>query len=135
MTELVQNFRFTVTLTRSDPGEGPTQLGDGAFAECSGLQLEADIREHLEGGRNDGVVRRVGRVKLVPLVLKRGMFALDPEQPADSSLWNWLTGMVAGTLPIPRYDGEIELHDATGGRVLATWASTKGYRQRWSARP
>lgn len=126
MSELVQTFRFTVTLTRSDPGEGPDQLGDGAFAECSGLQLEADVREHLEGGRNDGVVRRVGRVKLVPLVLKRGMFTANPDEPADPSLWGWLTGVVGGTLPIPRFDGEIELHDPTGGRVLATWAFDRG---------
>lgn len=126
MTVLLQNFRFTVTLTRSDPGEGPAQLADGAFSECSGLQLEADIRELLEGGRNDGVVRRVGRVKLVPLVLKRGMFAANADDPADVSLWDWLTGMVRGTLPIPRFDGEIELHDPTGSRVLTTWEFDRG---------
>ena len=44
---------------------GRRPLGDGGFAECSGLELEADVKEYLEGGRNDGVVRRVGRVKLV----------------------------------------------------------------------
>ena len=53
----------------------------GGFAECSGLELEADVKEYLEGGRNDGVVRRVGRVKLVPLVLKRGMFSRRAATP------------------------------------------------------
>jgi phage tail-like protein len=122
VSELLQTFRFEVRLTRSDAGEEEdAQLGDGAFSECSGLQLEADVKEYLEGGRNDGVVRRVGRVKLMPLVLKRGMFTADPDSPADSALWAWLTSMVTGTLPIARYNGEVELRDAVGSRVLATW--------------
>ena len=65
-TDLVQTFRFAVTLTAS-PGAraaAPAALGNGLFAECSGLDLEADVKEYLEGGRNDGVVRRVGRAKL-----------------------------------------------------------------------
>ena len=84
--ELVQTFRFAVTLTAaSGPRPAtPSTLGDGYFAECSGLELEADIKEHLEGGRNDGVVRRVGRVKLSPIVLKRGMFVPATGQPADA---------------------------------------------------
>ena len=74
--ELVQTFRFEVTLTAASGPQpaSPSKLGDGYFAECSGLVLEADVKEYLEGGRNDGVIRRVGRVKLSPVVLKRGMF-------------------------------------------------------------
>jgi phage tail-like protein len=124
--QLLQTFRFKVTLTRSNPGPGTTALGNGAFSECSGLELEADVKEHLEGGRNDGVVRRVGRVKLAPLVLKRGMFLPNGTGTADSSLWDWLTGMVSGVLPVPRYDGEIEIHDAPGRRVLALWTFERG---------
>jgi phage tail-like protein len=125
-SELVQTFRFKVTLTRSNPGEGPATLGDGGFSECSGLGLEADVKEYLEGGRNDGVVRRVGRVKLVPLVLKRGMFLPGEESGADGTadraLWDWITAMVSGTLPVPRYDGEVEVQDPSGERVVARWA-------------
>lgn len=124
--ELLQTFRFSVTLTRNNPGEESVRLGDGAFSECSGLQLEADVKEYLEGGRNDGVVRRVGRVKLVPLVLKRGMFSPAPGETVNTALWDWLTGMVSGVLPVPRYDGEVELHDPSGDRALATWAFDRG---------
>lgn len=120
-SELLQSFRFLVTLTRSNPGAGPSTLGDGGFSECSGLELETDVKEYLEGGRNDGVVRRVGRVKLSPLVLKRGMFLPAKSTSTDATLWNWLTGMVQGVLPVPRFDGEVEIHDATGKRVLARW--------------
>ena len=79
--ELVQTFRFAVTLTAAPGPAGPSTLGDGYFAECSGLELEADVKEYLEGGRNDGVVRRVGRVKLSPIVLKRGMFIPGAGEP------------------------------------------------------
>lgn len=121
-SELLQTFRFKVTLTRSNADEGSASLGDGGFSECTGLGLEADVKEYLEGGRNDGVVRRVGRVKLSPLVLKRGMFLPGEDATADSALWDWITGMVSGVLPIPRYDGEIEIQDLTGERVLAHWS-------------
>lgn len=128
--ELLQSFRFEVTLTLS-PTDGPTDpmpgvLGDGAFAECSGLELEADIKEYVEGGRNDGVVRRVGRVKLVPLVLKRGMFVSSSGGYVDTALWDWLTGMVSGALPIPRYDGVVAVFDPAKKRVLARWTFERG---------
>jgi hypothetical protein len=152
--ELLQTFRFAVHLTRSDQGATGSTLGTGAFSECSGLDLEADVKEYLEGGRNDGVVRRVGRAKLSPIVLKRGMFrplpageapAPDPAtgagpvpaggptgpagaapDHADTALWDWITGVVAGVLPIPRYNGEVQLQDPAGKRVLATWLFDRG---------
>jgi phage tail-like protein len=125
--ELVQSFRFSVTLTKSGgTGTEADLLGDGKFAECGGLELAADVREYLEGGRNDGVVRRVGRVKLAPIVLKRGMFVKSAGGSADTSLWDWLTGMVTGTLPIPRYDGEIQVHDPANTRAVAVWTFERG---------
>lgn len=120
-SELLQTFRFKVNLTRNNPGAGPASLGDGAFSECSGLELQTDVKEYLEGGRNDGVIRRVGRVKLVPLVLKRGMFLPGPGSTANGSLWEWLTAMVTGKLPVPRYDGEVEIQNSKGDKVLALW--------------
>lgn len=59
---LLRAFNFHVSFVRSDGGGDPEPLADGGFQECSGLSLESDIREYLEGGRNDAVVRRVGRV-------------------------------------------------------------------------
>lgn len=134
--ELIQTFRFTVTLTAAGVTADPAgaQLGTGAFAECSGLELSADVLDHLEGGRNDGVVRRVGRVKLVPLVLKRGMFipasapgaATPSGSTADTALWDWLTGMVSGILPVPRYNGLIQVWSPDGRREVATWTFWQG---------
>jgi phage tail-like protein len=120
-SELLQTFRFLVTFTLSNPEADVKPISDGGFSECSGLELEADVKEYLEGGRNDGVVRRVGRVKLAPLVLKRGMFLQDSHSTADSALWDWLTGMVSGALPVPRFDGQVEIKDLADQRVLARW--------------
>jgi len=124
--ELIQTFRFTVDLTITAPIPGwPAALGSGAFSECSGLTLEADVKEYLEGGFNFGVVRRVGRVKLQPIVLKRGMF-VKGDGSTDSTLWDWLSSTVYGLVPIPRYNGRITVRDPSDHRVTATWCFDHG---------
>lgn len=134
--KLVCAFRFRVQLLRSPAaiaGAAPTDgtptapsgaaLGDGAFAECSGLDVEMDVQDHLEGGRNDGVIRRVGRARYQPLVLKRGMFtAADGRLNRD--LWDWLQGIVAGRRPVVRYDGIVEVLDVD--EVVARWVFERG---------
>jgi phage tail-like protein len=116
------------------PGQGepsrppPDELGNGAFQECSGLDLEAEPRDYTEGARNDGVIRRVGRAKLVPIVLKRGMFLTSEDGYVNTSLWDWLRGMVEGDLPLPRYDGHVEVYNSNSRRprVVAQWSFDRG---------
>src|SRR3954471_25043538 len=88
--KLANTFNFVVSLRKSadaasgasgtdqapadDPG---TALCDGGFQECQGLEVEMDVQELVEGGRNDGVIRRVGRGKYSNIILKRGMFYGD----------------------------------------------------------
>jgi phage tail-like protein len=124
--ELVQSFRFEVLLTRSAAGNPPESLGNGAFAECSGLELEADVKEYLEGGFNSGVIRRVGRVKLQPLVLKRGIMVPVGGQYVDTAFWDWLTDMVSGVLPVLRCDGHIRVSNLQNTQVVAHWSFTRG---------
>lgn len=134
-------FRFRVTLRRSPDetaGLSPTgetdiaaesqsgaALGDGAFQDVSGLELELDVTEYLEGGRNDGVIRQVGRAKYVPLVLKRGMFH-SRQGVLNRDLWQWLQSIAAGTRPIPRYDGLVEVWGKNDNDVVATWEFERG---------
>jgi phage tail-like protein len=136
--ELLQTFRFRVSLTLSSsrgPNSQPSGsnraraggqwLADVAFQECSGLELETDLREYLEGGRNDGVVRRVGRVKLQPLVLKRGMVIQGGRVRPE--LWAWIQDTVVGRLPIRRYDGLVEVtRPSNGSPAVATWRFVRG---------
>jgi len=115
-------FRFEVTLLPS-AGTGALLLADGAFQECTGLEIEMDVQDYLEGGRNDGVVRRVGRAKYQPLVLKRGMF--HGAGGADGALWLWLQGIVNGERPVRRYDGIVQVMSADG-TVRASWGFDRG---------
>lgn len=115
---LLTTFRFAVTFDLVS-GDGPDQLGDGGFQEVSGLEVEMDVLDHEEGGRNDGVVRRIGRAKFQPLVCKRGMFGPQGGD-AEPELWQWFTDVVAGVRPVRRYDGTVEVRDQAGG-AMASW--------------
>jgi phage tail-like protein len=120
---------------------GSSVIGNGGFQECSGLDIEMDVQEYQEGGRNNGVIRRAGRAKYQPLVLKRGMFfeaersgdnagsagAVEPsaENRAVPDLWRWMQSIVNGELPIPRYDGIVYVKSADN-KVRATWVFERG---------
>jgi phage tail-like protein len=136
---LAGTFNFKITLRRSGAAESgaagvrgvraaPPQrdaLGDGGFQECSGLEIEMDVQELQEGGRNDGVIQRVGRGKYSNLVLKRGMFYGEDDR-VSSDVWRWLQSILAGTRPVARYDGMVQLLAADRESVLATWVFDRG---------
>jgi phage tail-like protein len=124
---LAGTFNFRVTLNRSDGSAPP--LGDGGFQECSGLQIEMDVQELQEGGRNDGTVRQAGRGRYSPIVLKRGMLVPDGGT-VKNELWTWLQGVLGGIRPIARYDGVIEVLSAGGARTVATWTFDRGLPQK-----
>jgi phage tail-like protein len=115
---LLTTFRFEVTFKRIS-GSGPLVLGDGGFQEVSGLDVEMDVKDYEEGGRNDAIVRRVGRARYQPLVCKRGM--LGPAGgKAKSDLWQWFQDVVGGIRPVRRYDGTVLVRDQSG-RTMASW--------------
>ena len=119
-------FRFRVTLTgASSSGDAVGDpLGDGAFQECSGLDLEMDVGEYLEGGRNNGVLQRAGRAKVARITLRRGM--LHPAGGrVDRDLWQWIMDVLDGVRPIRRYDGTVEVLDE-GAQPVATWSFSRG---------
>jgi phage tail-like protein len=134
---LLRAFRFQVKLLRSptvelgarstavpDAAPSGTQLGDGAFQECTGLDIEMDVQEYQEGGRNDGTIRRVGRAKYQNLVLRRGMF-WSTGGGVNRDLWDWLQGVVSGVRPVVRYDGIVEVMGTTDD-VVARWVFRRG---------
>ena len=131
---LLRAFRFQVRLRKSatvisgsqirDDRPSGSALSDGAFQECSGLEVEMDVQEYLEGGRNDGVIKRAGRAKYSTITLKRGMF-YGGSGAANQDLWRWIQGVVAGERPIARYDGVIQVM-SSGENVSATWVFDRG---------
>ena len=136
--KLAGNFNFWVTLraspqavagasgTAGAPAESSgDELGDGGFQECGGLDVEMDVQELQEGGRNDGVIQRVGRGKYSRITLKRGML-FGEDDKVNPALWAWLQGILTGTRPVVRYDGTIQMMSADGAAVLATWTFDRG---------
>lgn len=142
---LMRTFRFQVKLRQSPQevaGKAPTgvtnvaadatsgaALGNGAFQEVSGLEMSMDVGEYLEGGRNDGIIRRAGRARYQPIVLKRGIFYATgtgggPAQ-VNKEIWSWIQGVFAGIRPIKRYDGLIEVFGAKED-VVAAWVFDRG---------
>ena len=124
--QLARSFNFRVALSASTTttGGGAGQLGDGAFAECTGLDVEMDVGEYVEGGRNNGVLQRAGRLKVSRITLRRGML-YPPGGTVASDLWLWFQDVVDGVRPIRRYDGTVSVLD-DGRRAVAVWAFSRG---------
>ena len=108
------------------PPQAQQLLGTGGFQECSGLEIELDIQDYAEGGRNNGTVRRIGRAKFQPLLLKRGMFYRnDGDGQADVQLWHWMQRIINGERPVHRCDGVVHVLSADG-TVRASWMFDRG---------
>ena len=136
---LAGNFNFYVTLRQSPKavsgasgtdGSPPADttgdlLADAGFQECTGLELEMDVQELKEGGRNDGVIQRVGTGKFSRITLKRGML-YGEDNKVNPVLWGWLQGILTGARPVRRYDGTIQLMSNDGVDVVATWTFDRG---------
>src|SRR3546814_20357507 len=71
-TDPIQAFRFTVSFD---------DLPVAGFTEVSGLDVEIEILEHVEGGLNDHVHRLPTRAQTGTLPLKRGI--------VDRRAWDW----------------------------------------------
>jgi phage tail-like protein len=105
-------FRFEVRVT------GRTL---GGFSECSGLQLETETQDYLEGGENFYVHKFPTRTKQTNLVLKRGI--------VDRALWDWYAEITEGT--ISRHAGSILLKDAAGSDDVVVWEFVDAFPSKW----
>lgn len=131
---ILTTFRFDVSLTFSG-GAGAVPRSDTrdvrlGFQEVTGLELEMEAPELVEGGRNDGVIRRAGRVKAPPLVLRRGMFFDTEAGRASTDFWAWVQGIMSGALPVRRCDGQVSLLSTPPGETapvpVCTWVFERG---------
>ena len=78
------------------------------------------------GDHDRGVVRRVGRAKYQPILLKRGMFfRTDGDGLVNTDLWHWMQRILNGERPVARYDGVINVMGADG-TPRATWVFERG---------
>lgn len=138
--ELLTAFRFEVQLrwsARAVLGSAAPQqpsvvpggstgeaLCDGGFQEVGGLEIEMDVSDIVEGGRNNAVYRRLGRGKFPPLVLKRGLL-IGSNGQVDRRFWGWMQDALDGVLPLRRVDGTVRVKSADD-TVRATWTFERG---------
>lgn len=138
--ELLTAFRFEVQLRWAargvlgsaapqqqslPPGPGTGEaLCDGGFQEVNGLEIEMDVSDIVEGGRNNAVYRRLGRGKFPPLVLKRGLL-IGSNGQVDRRLWSWMQDALDGVLPLRRVEGTVRVFSADN-TLRATWSFERG---------
>lgn len=105
-------FRFRVTFD---------ELAPAGFSDCGGLEVETDVQEYAEGGRNTNLLRFPTRTKHASITLKRGI--------VDTTLWDWYDDVVQGR--IRRRNGTIAVHDAAGHAVVAEWQFRDAFPCKW----
>ena len=94
----------------------------GGFSECSGLQVETEIADYREGGRNDYVHRFAGPTKYPPLTLKHGLTQID-------GLWAWHQDVVQGQ--IARRNVTVYLLDKKRDLVMS-WVFKEAFPVKWT---
>lgn len=106
-------FRFVVEINGRDVG---------GFSECSGLALETEIQEYMEGGLNTHVLKFPTRTKQVPLVLKRGI--------VDKSLWDWYFDLARGKFE--ERGGAVRVLDHQGEKDVMEFRFFAAFPAKWT---
>jgi phage tail-like protein len=109
----IPGFRFE--MRRDD-------LPVAGFSECTGLQVEIDVKEYNEGGLNSFVRKFPGRNKQGNLMLKRGI--------VDRELWNWYYDLTQGRVRFR--DGTITVNDPSGQEAVMVWRITRAFPLKWT---
>ena len=108
----VAELRFKVDL----PG-----LSIGRFRECTGISVEVEMKDYMEGGSNDFVHKLPTRVKYPNIVLKRGVTHED-------ALLKWFW---ESRFTVQRRDMTISLL-GPGAKLVRTWAFLNAYPVKWT---
>src|SRR4051812_8930626 len=95
-------FRFEIRLD---------DLTVGGFSECSGLQLETEVQDYMEGGLNTYILKFPSRTKQTNITLKRGI--------VDRTMWNWYYDLTQGD--VQRRNGSIVVQDPSGDHTVMEW--------------
>ncbi len=108
----VAELRFKVQL----PG-----LNIGRFRECTGIAVEVEMKDYMEGGSNEFVHKLPTRVKYPNIVLKRGVTHED-------ALLKWFW---ESRFTVQRRDMTISLL-GPGAKLVRTWAFLNAYPVKWT---
>jgi phage tail-like protein len=104
-------FRFEVLL-----GEQSV----GGFSDCTGLQLETEVKDHPEGGLNTHLLKFPTRTKQSNLTLKRGI--------VNRALWDWYYDLTRGVVALRKVT--VIIRDPAGGEA-AKWEFNNAFPCKW----
>jgi phage tail-like protein len=96
-------------------------LSIGRFSECTGIAVEIETKDYMEGGSNDFVHKLPTRVKYPNLVFKRGVTHED-------ALLKWFWD---NRTAVQRKELTIELL-GPGAATVRTWAFVGAYPVKWT---
>jgi phage tail-like protein len=101
----------------------------GAFTEVTGLSVQMDTEELVEGGQNQFTHKLPKQLKWPNLVLKRGITDSDV-------LFEWFAkcsgeGLEGAGDKLDRRNGAVQLYDATG-KVMRRWNFTQAFPVKWT---
>jgi phage tail-like protein len=105
----------------------------GSWASCAGLSVEFKNKRIAEGGNYHYSVILPDRIEYKAVTLRRAM-----SQQESAIVQGWLTAVVSGwyDTAAPRDFGprtaQIELFDASGSAVVASWTLRNVYPSRWT---
>lgn len=130
MQNLTDNARLGMSMRFRVSVDG---INLGSWATCAGLSVDFKHKRIGEGGNYEYSLILPERVEYKAITLRRAM------SPQESALvQRWLAEVVSGWYQAasPRDFGprtaEIELFDATGRTVVASWTLRNVYPARWS---
>ena len=96
-------------------------LAQAVFTELSGLQIETEVLEYVEGGNNGFVHHLPGPTRVSNLTLKRGM-------TSSNELFKWYLDIARGK--IDQRNLSVIMYD-TAGTELTRWNFIKAYPVKW----
>lgn len=101
----------------------------GTFMECTGLTVEIEVEELVEGGENNFVHQLPGRMKWPHIVLKRGVTDTD-------ALFEWLQkssgdGFAEAGNKVERATGHVSLLDPKG-EPIRSWEFQNAFPVKWT---
>lgn len=104
----------------------PGNSGDmmACFQEVSGLSVQINVTDLVEGGVNHTTRKLLGNASYSNIVLKRGL--------CDSSMFDWINSFVhgCGAGPVSRFDGFIRILD-DAGKVVKSYKFENAIPVKW----
>ncbi|MEA2587071.1 MAG: hypothetical protein QOF33_5156 [Thermomicrobiales bacterium] len=94
------------------------------FQECTGLTVEVEVQEYVEGGNNEFIHKLPGRMKYTNITLKRGI----SDNPQFAT---WRPRVEGGKISVQPKNLSIILFDHAG-QTVKTWEVAEAYPVKWT---